>query len=87
MKRILTIILCAMLIFALASCKNNKSNNENTHKKNDHTVSDRYERTVYVSKSGKKVHSIPNCSGMKYYYEMSYSDAKNAGYDFCDNCN
>ena len=45
------------------------------------------ERTVYVSKSGGKIHSIPYCSGMKYYYEMSYSDAVNKGYDFCENCN
>lgn len=42
--------------------------------------------TVYVSKSGKKIHSIPNCSGMKNYWEMSYDDAVKAGYSFCKNC-
>lgn len=43
-------------------------------------------RTVYVSKSGKKIHRIPNCSGMKNYWEMSYEDAVEAGYKFCQNC-
>lgn len=44
-------------------------------------------KTVYVSKSSKKVHSIPNCSGMKYYYTMTYSEAVKKGYAFCKNCN
>ena len=41
--------------------------------------------TVYVSKSGK-IHSISYCSGMKYYTEMSYDEAVDRGYDFCQNC-
>lgn len=40
---------------------------------------------VYVSRSGK-IHSISYCSGMKYYTEMTYQNAVNAGYEFCSNC-
>lgn len=42
-------------------------------------------QTVYVSRKGK-IHSIPNCSGMKYYTEMTYQAAVAAGYEFCSNC-
>lgn len=41
--------------------------------------------TVYVSRNGK-IHKRSNCSGMKYYTEMSYSSAKAAGYVECKNC-
>ena len=44
------------------------------------------ERIVYVSKSGKKIHSNKKCSGMKYYKEMTYDDAVDAGYEFCTKC-
>lgn len=43
-------------------------------------------QTVYVSKSGKKVHQKSDCSGMKYYTTMTYKEAQNKGLDFCDNC-
>lgn len=41
--------------------------------------------TVYVSRNGK-IHTNPNCSGMKYYTEMSYSEAVSSGYDKCQKC-
>lgn len=41
--------------------------------------------TVYVSDYGK-IHKNPNCSGMKYYKVMSYSEAVKAGYSRCQNC-
>ena len=41
---------------------------------------------VYVSKSGKKIHRIPNCSGMKNYWTMSYDEAVDRGYSHCQNC-
>lgn len=43
-------------------------------------------RTVYVSKSGGKIHLRSNCSGMKYYYTMTYSEACEHGYDHCKKC-
>ena len=43
-------------------------------------------RDVYVSKSGHKVHNIPYCSGMKYYYTMQAYKAYNYGYSRCQNC-
>ena len=42
--------------------------------------------TVYVSKSGKKIHRTPNCSGMKNYWTMSYDEAVDRGYSHCQNC-
>lgn len=43
-------------------------------------------RTIYVSRSGHKIHLKSNCSGMKYYDEMSYKDACAAGYAHCLKC-
>lgn len=40
---------------------------------------------VYISKSGI-IHSRSDCSGMKYYTEMSYSDAAAAGCRKCSKC-
>lgn len=42
--------------------------------------------TVYISYNSYKIHKRSNCSGMKYYFEMSYKDAKAAGYVKCKNC-
>ena len=41
--------------------------------------------TVYVSKNGK-IHRYSDCSGMKYYTTMSYSQAIAQGYDLCKKC-
>lgn len=46
---------------------------------------DQESETVYVSRTGK-IHSNPNCSGMKYYTEMTYDEAIASGYDLCKNC-
>ena len=48
-------------------------------------VDDYNEVTVYVSRYGK-IHSIPYCSGMKYYTAMGFDEAVDRGYDFCQNC-
>lgn len=52
---------------------------------NQNNYSTTTSNTVYVSNKGK-IHKYPNCSGMKYYTEMTYSDAVAAGYDFCSKC-
>lgn len=44
------------------------------------------EATVYVSRSGHKIHLSPNCSGMLYYDEMTYIAACTAGYEHCGKC-
>ena len=85
-SRILSIVLCIALSLCLFSCENNQSDNGAKDSYTFETSSTKNERTVYVSKSGKKIHRNKNCSGMKYYWEMSYSDAVDAGYDFCNNC-
>ena len=43
------------------------------------------ERTVYVSRNGV-IHSLSNCSGMRYYREMTLSEAQNGGYRKCQRC-
>jgi len=42
--------------------------------------------TVYVSRSGGKIHTSSGCSGMRYYTEMTYAEAVAAGYDHCSKC-
>ena len=44
------------------------------------------DRTVYVSRSGHKIHLDSNCSGMMYYSEMRYGVACAAGYAHCSKC-
>ena len=85
-KRILSIVLCIVLSSCLFSCENKQTTTDTKETYYSQTTSVKNERTVYVSKSGKKIHRIKNCSGMKNYWEMSYNDAVYAGYDFCNNC-
>ena len=42
--------------------------------------------TVYVSNRSNTIHSIPDCSNMKNYREMTKSEADANGYDYCKNC-
>lgn len=56
-----------------------------TDKTGNSDISDSKYGTVYVSKNGK-MHSVPDCSGMKYYTAMSYEKAIAAGYERCSNC-
>ena len=44
------------------------------------------DRTVYVSNSGKKIHLIPDCSGMKNYTTMTLGEAEAHGYAYCSRC-
>ena len=58
---------------------------KNAPKSSSTSSSTQVSYTVYVSRYGK-IHKRSNCSGMKYYTAMSYSDAINAGYSKCKNC-
>lgn len=44
------------------------------------------DRTVYVSRSGHKIHLHSDCSGMMYYVSMTYEEACEAGYEHCSRC-
>lgn len=44
------------------------------------------DRTVYVSRSGHKIHLHSDCSGMMYYVSMTYKEACEAGYSHCSRC-
>lgn len=41
---------------------------------------------VYVSNASNTIHSIPDCSNMKNYREMSKSQADANEYEYCKNC-
>lgn len=41
---------------------------------------------VYVSNNSDTIHSIPDCSGMVHYREMSRSEADSYEYEYCENC-
>lgn len=43
------------------------------------------ERIVYVSRKGV-IHFDKDCSGMKYYTEMTLEKADKAGYKYCEHC-
>lgn len=60
--------------------------NTNTTVSQNPNSTQAYDRVVYVSYSGNVVHSIRNCSGMKYYRVMPISQARASGYQFCKNC-
>ena len=88
-KKILSLLLSVIMVFALSACENDDKNNkydDDYEYEEEYNENDYYNDTVYVSKSGKKVHSIPNCSGMKYYIKMTYRKAESNGYAFCKNC-
>lgn len=44
------------------------------------------EETVYISSTGSKYHSNPNCSGMNNPTSISLEDAKSRGYTACKRC-
>lgn len=88
MKKFLIIVLCAVCIITFLSYINNDSTKETPDNKNQtFTEHTKKEVIVYVSESGKKIHSNKKCSGMKYYKEMTYDEAVDAGYEFCTKCN
>lgn len=42
--------------------------------------------TVYVSNSANKIHSIHDCSGMRYYRTTTLDQANSNNYEYCSNC-
>ncbi len=66
---------------SLAQTDNSKSDSD-TYKE---TVSEN--TVVYVTKSGKKFHSKPDCSGMKDPEKTTAGEAVKAGYSPCKRCN
>lgn len=63
------------------------TNNQNEPSKStggNSTSSD--DTTVYVSNKSDTIHSKSDCSNMKYYREMSKSEADSNEYDYCKKC-
>ena len=79
MKRILCFVLALLLLFpltlGLVACDDDTTESGGGGG-----------YTVYVSKSGGKIHKSPTCSGMMYYYTMTYKEAINKGYSKCSKC-
>ena len=42
--------------------------------------------SVYISNNTHKIHTNYGCSGMKYFFKLSYGEACKAGYEHCDKC-
>ncbi len=74
-KRFICLLLVVCVFFTVCSC--NKENEAVLPNDDD---------IVYVSKSGGKIHRYKDCSGMKYYDEMTYADAILEGYAACEKC-
>ena len=79
MRRLISILLTTTLMFiCCVGCEEEKDDYDYDYDYDDSV-------TVYVSNYGK-IHSVPYCSGMKYYTEMDYDEAIDCGYDFCQKC-
>ena len=50
------------------------------------TQSDTQEQMVWVTKTGKKYHSIPDCGNTKSAYQEPLSEALSRGLEACQNC-
>lgn len=74
-KRLVCFLLALCLLFSLCAC----SHSDDAAPPND-------DKTVYVSRSGGKIHRYNDCSGMKYYDTMTYGEAIDDGYTVCEKC-
>ncbi len=72
-------------VVSTAQVTSSTQKSEQTPAESVDTPSENVSTTVYVSSSGK-YHSKPNCSGMKNYTEMSYSQAVAEGCTPCKKC-
>lgn len=45
-----------------------------------------YSESVWITATGTKYHSIPDCGNTKTSYEISLDDAESRGYDACSKC-
>lgn len=83
-KRLICLLLVFCMVFSLCACA--KDNAEEPQPSESATVNTANDRTVYVSQSGGKIHRYNDCSGMKYYDVMTYSEAIEKGFDLCQKC-
>ena len=70
-------------ISTLSHNKKNQPTNPDDTTNNDNS---NFTGTVWVSRTGKRYHFIPTCSGMKNPRSMSLGSAKSAGYTPCSKC-
>lgn len=90
-KRIFSFLLAILMVLSISSCEKNSKKRGDDFDYDEYYEDEDYEddienQTVYVSKSGKIIHRISYCSGMKKYDSMKYSRAVSKGYAFCKNC-
>lgn len=83
-KRLICLLLALCMVFSLCACA--KDNVEEPEPSGTATVNTANDRTVYVSQSGGKIHRYNDCSGMKYYDVMTYSEAIDKGFELCQKC-
>lgn len=77
-KRLISLLLALCMVFSLCACAKDSAETVPDDNTDD--------KTVYVSKSGGKIHRYNDCSGMKYYDVMTYSEAIDEGFDLCQKC-
>ena len=84
MRRIFAFMLALLLSCSLVSCGDYDTSG-GSYNNSGYNDDAGINSVVYVSNSGK-IHRNKNCSGMKYYTKMSYSEAIARGYEQCKNC-
>lgn len=68
------------------TCVLSKSNNSNQNISTPAPTPEANGQTVYVSRTGSKYHSNPNCSNMKNPSSMTMEEAQDKGLEACKKC-
>lgn len=68
------------------SCVLFESNNSNQNTSTPTPTPEANGQTVYVSRTGSKYHSNPNCSNMKNPNSMTMEEAQAKGLEACKKC-
>lgn len=68
------------------TCVLSKSNNSNQNTSTPAPTPEANGQTVYVSRTGSKYHSNPNCSNMKNTSSMTMEEAQARGLEACKKC-
>ena len=86
-SKIISVFLIVSL--ALSGCSSNSSSDSKVvSSSSSESVSDKTEQYVYLSATGSKYHSIPDCGRMNpdKAQRVTLSEAKSEGYGRCKKC-